>query len=60
MKDLFAVVGFTTILVGAYSIGKKRGYDKAVNECSEELGKLTKKFIDEGLMKPCESKLSEE
>ena len=60
MKNLFAVIGFTTVLVEAYSIGKKRGYDKAVNECREELGKLTKKFVDEGVTNPCESKLSEE
>lgn len=61
MKNLFAFIGFTTVLVCSYSIGEKRGYRKAVKECETELKKVTKKFVDERLMKEsCESKPSGE
>lgn len=61
MKNLFATIGFITVIVGAYSIGEKIGYKKAVREVDVEFKKLTRKFVDEGLMRePCESKQSEE
>ena len=59
MKNVFATIGFVTIIVGAYSLGEKKGYKKAVNECHKEISKLTKQFVDEGLMKEsCEFNVS--
>lgn len=60
MKNLFATIGFITVIVGAYSIGEKRGYKKAVREVDVEFKKLTRKFVDDGVTKEqCESKQSE-
>ena len=60
MKNLFATIGFVTIIIGAYSIGEKRGHEKGINECQKMLKESVKKFTFRGDGEKCESKQSGE